>query len=521
MATESRLIDFLDRGCLLDPDRACLVEDEMQWSYGDVVRLSHRLAGGIRARGVASGESVAIYAPNCAAGYLAMLGIFRAECVLVPANARHSAEENIRHMRLANTRLLFLDSRFAHLAARLRSALPQLIEIVLLESAAEQAAAFAAFIEGVPAHFEPDPPCDDIPYRISCTGGTTGAPKLVVQTHRSIVANVLSFMVLTRYDAPPRYLLAAPMTHAGGVASYFILALGGTIFFPSSPKAPALISAIARFRIDTLLLPPTAIYALLDAPELVDADCSSLRYFMFAAAPIHPVRLQASIDRFGAVMMQLYGQTEASMVLLAMRPEDYRLAAATPGLAHRMESAGRPGPLARVAIMNEQGGWCGPGETGELVVRSPMVMREYVDEPEETAASRRGGWHHTGDLAEYDEDGFFYLRDRKRDLIVSGGFNVFPAEVEAALAAHPAVSECAVVGMPDPYWGEAVVAVVVAKSGATIDPAALTIHCRDRLGPVKSPKRIDVVDALPRSALGKLLRREVRDRYWSDRVRNI
>jgi acyl-CoA synthetase (AMP-forming)/AMP-acid ligase II len=250
-------------------------------------------------------------------------------------------------------------------------------------------------------------------------------------------------------------------------------------------------------------------------------EYGSLRYLLYGGAPMSVQKLREALHAFGPVMAQAYGQSEALMMCTYLSPEDHVRALAEPALRRRIASAGREGPLSRIAIMGERGELLPPEERGEIVLRAEYVMDGYFQQPAATAEVSRDGWHLTGDVGFQDADGYVHLVDRKRDLIISGGFNVYPAEVEQAALAHPAVQDCAVVGEPHEKWGEAVLAVVELKSGAPWDEAAFLSHCRERLGGVKAPKRVEVWPALPRSGVGKVLRREVRQRFWAGHDRHI
>jgi acyl-CoA synthetase (AMP-forming)/AMP-acid ligase II len=267
-------------------------------------------------------------------------------------------------------------------------------------------------------------------------------------------------------------------------------------------------------------LPPTVIYRLLDQPSLREHDTSSLQYFIYSAAPMSVDRLRQALDAFGPVMVQCFGQAEAPFVCTTLTAEDHRLAFAE-GKPHRLASCGKPSPFVRVEIMDPQGRLLGAGERGEIVARGDLVMKSYYKDPEATEKALRHGWLHTGDVGYRDEDGYFYIVDRLKDLIITGGFNVSPAEVEQVLWSLPGIADCAVIGVPDPEWGESVKAVVELKPGAVFDEAQALVACRARLGGVKAPKSIEVWPALPRSPVGKVLKKEIRERFWAGQQRRV
>jgi acyl-CoA synthetase (AMP-forming)/AMP-acid ligase II len=308
------------------------------------------------------------------------------------------------------------------------------------------------------------------------------------------------------------------MTHAAGPLALASMALGGTVVVLPKFEPPAVVDAIERYRVTYMFLPPTAIYMLLAEPGVRTADLSSLEYISYAGAPMSLDRLREAIEVFGPVMNASFGQTEAPMCVTAMPPHEHLDASgefAHPG------SCGRANLHSIVEIMDEEGHILPPGERGEIVVRGPLVMAGYYKNPEATAEVSAFGWHHTGDIGVRDADGWFYVVDRKKDMIISGGFNIYPAEVEQAILACADVQDCAVIGVPDDKWGEAVVAVVEPRAGASIDARALLAAAREALGPVKTPKAIEIVEALPRSNAGKVLRAELRRERWTAAGRAI
>src|SRR6185312_5687765 len=278
--------------------------------------------------------------------------------------------------------------------------------------------------------------------------------------------------------------------------------------------------AIEEHRVTHLFLPPTAVYRLLAHPDVRKYDYSSLCYFNYASAPMAPEKIKEAMEVFGPVMMTGFGQTELGPNTTFFSPEDHRCVLAS-GDERRLASVGRATLLARVEVMDDEGHLLPPETHGEIVVRTSAVMKGYFKDPAETARASAYGWHHTGDIGFKDREGWVYLIDRKRDMLISGGFNIFPSEIEKAVVAHPAVQDCAVVGAPHPQWGEAVTAVVELKAGASVATQELEAFCRARLASYKVPKSFELWPELPRSAAGKVLRRKVRERFWQGLDRNI
>jgi acyl-CoA synthetase (AMP-forming)/AMP-acid ligase II len=341
------------------------------------------------------------------------------------------------------------------------------------------------------------------------TGGTTGRPKGVELTVGNLEAMTAATLMSYPFAGRPVYLALAPLTHAAGVLCFPILALGGEIVIMPSPDVGRFLEHIETHGVTHTFLPPTVIYMVLGHERLDGTDLRSLQCFWYGAAPMSASRLEEALRRIGPVMAQLFGQTEAPMMISTMAPRDHFEADGS--LARkRLSSAGRPSPLVRVAIMSPDGTLLPRGETGEIVVRGSLVMRGYHRNAEATAEARAHGWHHTGDIGYLDTDDYLYIVDRAKDMVITGGFNVYSTEVEQALMQHPDIQDCAVVGLPDEKWGERVTAVVQLRPGATVSAEALRVFARERLGGVKAPKQIEIWDDLPRSKVGKVLKQDIK-----------
>jgi acyl-CoA synthetase (AMP-forming)/AMP-acid ligase II len=328
----------------------------------------------------------------------------------------------------------------------------------------------------------------------------------------------MTAMTLTGYpfSGRPAYLALAPLTHAAGVLCFPVMTLGGRIVVMPKPDVGEFIAAIGRERITHTFLPPTVIYMVLGHAAIATADLSSLQCFWYGAAPMSTARLEEALRVIGP-MAQLFGQTEAPMMVSMLPPADHYDADGTVA-TERLASAGRPSPLTTVAIMDpETGRLVDTGERGEIVVRGSLVMAGYYKDPAATEEASRGGWHHTGDIGYLDADGYLFIVDRLKDMIITGGFNVYSAEVEQALMQHPAVRDCAVVGLPDDKWGERVAAVV--EPGGEIAPEDLIAFVKARIGSVKAPKQVELWPELPRSRVGKVLKADVRTRLLGEAPR--
>jgi fatty-acyl-CoA synthase len=504
------LVGYLDKGASLGPDAPCLTMGERSLSYAEVQDFSFRVAGALARSGVRPGESVAILSANHPESFACVFGIARAGAVWCPVNPRNEAEENRELLELFDCTTLLYQAAFAPLVAKIRDRLPQLTTVVCLDQGTAQDPSLPEWLDHVVLAEDDVEPSDDVSMLVG-TGGTTGRPKGVRLTGRNV--ETMSALTLMSYpfEGRPVYLALAPLTHAAGVLCFPVMALGGEIVVMPAPDLGEFLTLIEQHKVTHTFLPPTLIYMLLAHPALDSTDLTSLQCLWYGAAPISADRLAEAITRIGPVMGQLFGQSEAPMMVSTLAPADH-LRADGSIARERLSSAGRPTPLVTVGIMSEDGELLPTGERGEVVVRGSLVMAGYHKDDEATAEASRFGWHHTGDIGYLDEDNFLYLVDRAKDMIISGGFNVYSAEVERALMAHPGVQDCAVIGLPDEKWGERVVAVLQALPGVELDAAEVQAFVKERIGSVKAPKQVEVWPDLPRSKIGKVLKPDIRAR---------
>ena len=411
---------------------------------------------------------------------------------------------------------LIFQASFAPLVGSIRGELPGLKTLVCLDADVEGSLTWQEVLDaGGPtggSEARPAPtPSSDAPdlAMIVGTGGTTGRPKGVMLTHHNLETMTALTLMSYPFEGRPVYLALAPLTHAAGVLCFPVLALGGEVVIMRAPDVAGFLSLIPQHGVTHTFLPPTLIYMVLEHSSLATTDLSSLQCFWYGAAPMSATRLEEALTRIGPVMAQLFGQTEAPMMIATMAPADHFHEDGTVA-TERLSSAGRPAPLVTVSIMGERGALLGSGERGEIVVRSSLVMRGYHNNPEATAEASAHGWHHTGDIGYLDDEGFLHIVDRAKDMVITGGFNVYSTEVEQALMTHPAVADCAVIGLPDEKWGERVTAVILPRPGAEVDVTDLKAYVKERIGSVKTPKQIEVWPDLPRSKVGKVLKTEIK-----------
>ena len=347
------------------------------------------------------------------------------------------------------------------------------------------------------------------------TGGTTGRSKGAIRDQVTYAA--MSTSIVADYDLPsrPRFLAVAPISHVSGTLVLPCLLRGGTVHLMPGFDPDRVLDTLSRERINLGLLVPTMIYGMLDHPRLAQSDLSALEMLLYGASPMSPARLIEGMERLGPVFSQMYGLTEAYPMTILRREDHDR---ADPD---RLRSCGVPISSMSVSILDEGGRQVAPGEVGELCARGANVMQGYLNQPEETAHAMRDGWLHSGDMAMADDRGFLYIVDRKKDMVVSGGFNVYPREIEDVISTVDGVSMVAVIGVPDPKWGEAVMALVQRRPGADVDADAVIRVVKQLKGSVHAPKRVEFVDAMPLTAVGKIDKKVLRARFWAEEQRQV
>ena len=490
------------------PQRIAIRDDDESLTYEQVLRLVELLAAALQSRGMRHASRIAILAPNCNSALVGALAIFRLGAVWVPVNLRNSTHDNIGYLNRCEIDALLWHSETWDEANAICAGLKDGVSLIALDSKEE----FQYLHEVSSA---PDQVC-----AMLSTGGTTGSPKAVMWTNRVFQTMVCSFWIHLPDQTPGVYLAATPLTHAAGVIALCLLAKGATVLIHRGVNPALLLAAIEKERVTHLFLPPTAIYSLLLHPDVASRDYSSLRYFIYSAAPMAPQKIREAVDVFGPVMVQLYGQAEVPLMATVLTPAEHAECLAGVG-AERLRSCGRSTLLVELEILSPSGHVVPDGERGEIAIRSDLVMAGYYASPAESEEVSRFGWHHTGDVGYRDNEGYVYVVDRIKDMIITGGFNVFSSEVERVVMSHPAIQDCAVVGQPDEKWGEAVTAVLQLKPGTELDINEIRAMCRERLGGVMAPKHFYVWDELPRSPIGKVVKRAVREHFWKGQERRV
>jgi fatty-acyl-CoA synthase len=524
-----RAIDYFDKGAEAYADRIAIIDGDTRVSYRELKEASERIARAMSATGAQSDGSIgaraAIYSPNDARVLFCMLGLLRAGAVWVPINSRNAADANIEYMNYVETSWLFYHSSFRDSVREIKRRVPSLLHFVCIDADCDGDPSLEAIMDRgtsgeISDSANPYGNPDDLMGLVP-TGGTTGPAKGVMVTNVAWGTMIELAGHYWRSDGvDPVCLSTAPLSHAAGTVAFAMFPLGATNVVLQKFDALEVLKSIERFRVTHIFLPPTAFYSLLAHPDLEKYDYSSLRVFLLAAAPVSPDKLKRGVEVFGPCMCQSYGQTEAPMIMTWL--DQKTLAAAAAGEhPERLRSCGSASAAVRLAVMDEEGRILPPNQPGEIVARGSLVTRGYYKLPDATSEIRTHGWHHTGDIGYRDEFGYFYIVDRKKDMIISGGFNVYCAEVEAAVMELSQVRECAVIGVPDDKWGEAVKAIVVLRDGDTVTEDHIITHCKSRLGGVKAPKSVEFRAEIPKTPAAKTDKKSLRKPYWANAERSV
>lgn len=464
--------------------RPALFDGDVVLTHGALITLVDRAAADLAARGIGPGDRVGLCAANSWRHVVAYLAVLRAGAVWTPLNPRNGPSLNGEFQRRARLVLTLHDAGSTEALGSTARPLP-----------------LEAWLDGLPDAAPPPIHDDaDAPFALKFTGGSTGVPKGVVQSQASAAAALRSLQAFYGFGADDVNLAVAPLTHGASHYVLPVLAAGGAHVLLPSPDRAAVLVELKR-RVSVVFMPPTLIALLTAEAAFAPADFPALRHLTYSAAPMSPARIEDAIARFGPVLSTLYGQTEAPIAITGLSPSEM----ADPALR---SSVGRPFPGAPVAVLTAGGDVAACGE-GEVLVGGDLARTAYLDAPDLTAASRHDGWLKTGDIGRLAPDGLLTLIGRSKDLIITGGYNVYPAEVEAALTAHPAVREACAFALPDAVWGERLEAAVAVDPPFT-DDDGLRAFVRDAVGPVRTPKRLHLLAALPRNPVGKVVRGEVR-----------
>jgi acyl-CoA synthetase (AMP-forming)/AMP-acid ligase II len=517
--TPKLIDDLLDRAARDHGGHVAVVADGERLTYQDFLERVERVAAGLQALGVEPGERVAILDKNGPRYLELYFALPRIGAVAVPLNYRLAVPELAFILGDSHATTLFFGSEYAATVATLRGELPALTRAVVLDGALPNALVFDAIMAPPGARARRPERHPDTVFLQMYTSGTTGRPKGALLTHDNLIANTLTALAERDYTSADRYLHVAPLYHIADLELFFGMTYAcARNVLVREFRPERVLEVIQSERVTVSFLVPAMINALLEHPSFDAHDIASLRLIVYGGSSIPEDRLRTALARLRCKLAQGYGLTETSPLLCVLPSEDHVLEGPR---ARRIRSCGRPAHAVEVKIFDEHERECAVEQVGEIVARGRNVMQGYYERPEATAEALRGGWFHTGDLGFRDADGYVYIVDRKKDMIITGAENVYPREVEEVLYTHPAVLDAAVIGVPSERWGETIKAVVVLREGRTASERELIDFARERLAHYKAPTSVDFVAALPRNPSGKVLKRQLREPYWQGHARRV
>jgi fatty-acyl-CoA synthase/long-chain acyl-CoA synthetase len=517
MTLTDAFIDSLDRFA----DRVAIMIDGEAYSYRELNERSNAVANALVARGIEPGNRVALMTSNCLGYVIADLAVLKTGAVKLPLNDMLTEEEFEYMISDSRAGTVIAGSSFTDTLASLVDTVDTVERGVVIETESNRFESLADLEADGDESAPPDvslTPADPVGHFY--TGGTTGKPKGVIHSHDNFLQNIYAHIMELDMTGSDTLLLMTPLPHSAGLFLWASMLLGSTTVIRSGFEPDQALQDIEDHGVTWTFLVPTMIYTILDHDNLADADTSSLETLVYGAAPMTPIRLREGLEEFGTVFTQFYGQTEVPNLITVLGKEEHRIAAEE-GKEHRLGSAGQPALMADVKIIDTETGEPQPtAAEGEIIATAPYVMDEYWERPEETVETVEDGWVHTGDVGRMDEAGYVYLLDRKSNMIISGGMNVYSTNVEEKLIEHPGINQVAVIGIPDKKWGEAVTAIIVPSDD---DITADVIHefADEKLADYKRPKRIEFRGELPKTPYGKIDKKALRQPFWDEIDRDI
>jgi len=518
----STLKDILCHNAKIYADKTAFIFEGQKYSFKEVDKRVNRLINALKNMGVKKGDHVGILAYNCYR-YFEVFALTKAGIVTVPLNYRCVGPELEYLINNSEITTLILEKEFLNTINAIRPNIPTVKNFISLDAPIPGMADYEDLIH----HASPEEPNVDIRENdiavIYYSSGTTGRPKGAIHTHKSMMAEMRLPVLCPDLELRPEdiALCVMPFFHVGGSVAHMlsVYATGATSVILRKFDEAAVLKAIQDYRISYVCLVPAMIIRLMDYPDTGKYDITSLRTIAYTGAPMPLEAMKRAIKQFGSILVQSLGQTETlKMAILPKR--DHKLEG-NPQELKRLESAGKPPFPGELIIADKEGNELPRGTPGEIAARSDRNMAAYWKMPDETKDTFKNGWLYTGDVGIMDEDGYVYLIDRRKDMIISGGENIYSREVEDVLYQHPAVADAAVIGVPDEKWGESVKAIVVLKEGMKATEQELIDFCKARLASYKKPKSVEFYDSVPKTATGKIKKAEIREKYWAGKTRRI
>ncbi|RQO80602.1 AMP-binding protein [Acidovorax sp. FJL06] len=497
------------------PDQTALVDARKRISFSELEQRANQVAYALIQAGVVPGDRVAVQAWNRTELVEAEVACYKAACVKVPINSRLSTDEALHMLRDSGAKVLIAGGEHAKAVQARMAEVPTLLRVVDMDEGYE------AWIAGQPtAGAQRTTQGDDVAV-LHYTSGSSGVLKAAMQTFGNRQAMLRKFLMSPMRRAMPGDVQAhvGPITHASGMNLMYLMYCGAASLLLGRFEETELLQTIERERVTRLFMVPTMINRIVNHPNIQDYDLGSLRLVLYGAAPMAPALVEKAIALFGPILVQGYGAGETNSMVTILTEQDH-----VDALAHnpkRLASCGRCYAETEVRVVNDAGQDVQPGEVGEIIVRGEDIMKGYWNAPELTAEAIVDGYYRTGDLAMVDQESYIYIVDRKKEMIICGGFNIYPAEIEQVLFAHPAIYEAAAVGIPDEEWGEQIKAVVVLKPGHQASAQDILAFCTERLPGFKRPRSVDFIQELPKNPNGKIVRRLVREPFWAGKERRV
>jgi acyl-CoA synthetase (AMP-forming)/AMP-acid ligase II len=512
---------MIRRNRTFSPDGPAVVFEDRRYSWTEFDGRINRLANALIDLGAKRSDHVAVFSKNCNEFLETYFACARSGTICTAINYRLSPRELSYVIDNSEAKILIVAEEFLDTLAEFRADLKQVEHYVVIGSAPDDMKSYDE-ITGAASDAEPDLELDEEDVVLQMyTSGTTGLPKGAMLTHRNLCTNAIGCAFGMNFQSDDCMLMVAPLYHmAAGMTSLATILQGGPIFLHADFNPVAILDDLEGGEITVVLLIPVMANFLLQMPGIEERDFSKLRGIVYGASPMPVEVLRKAMEVFGCEFVQGYGQTESSAVLCVLGPEDHVLDG-TPEQERRLGSAGREVFGTQVRVVDEEDKDVEPGQIGEVIGRGANVMKGYWNMPEASAETLRDGWLRTGDLGTMDEDGYVYILDRVKDMIISGGENVYSREVEEVLYAHPCVAEAAVIGVPDDKWGESVMAVIVLRDGHEATGEEIIEFCRDKLAGYKRPRSVEIIDSLPRNLSGKVLKKILREPHWKDKGRQV
>jgi len=514
---------FFTKSARIFPEKLAIAFADQELTYRQANERINRLANSFRSLGIQKGDNFAILLPNCPEFLETLFACFKSGIGAVPINFRLHPKECSFIIAHSKAAAVVVGEDFRDSIHALKTDMPEVKHFICISDPLEGMLPYEPLLRNQTSHFQDEEVQRDDLAWLFYTSGTTGQPKGAMLTHQVLISMAMNFFAdISPLGQEDAVLHAAPLSHGSGLyAIPNVAKAAANVILTSKSFEPKIVfETIQKRKITNIFMAPAMIKRLILAPEIDQYNLRSLKCINYGGAPILAEDLKAAVRKLGSVFVQVYGQGEAPMTISYL-PREEHLLEGTEEQMKRLTSAGIPRTDVEVKIVDDQDRELPPGEMGEIIVRGEVVMKGYWNNPKATAETLRNGWLHTGDLGLMDEKGYLYILDREKDMIISGGENIYSREIEEVIIRHPAVLEVAVIGVPDEMWGEAVKAIVVLKKGGKATEEEIIHFCKGHLASYKKPKSVEFREEIPKSNYGKVLKRELREKYWAGQARRV